>query len=140
MNYTLPSFIFFCCKSIDVISSKVKKAKTCDFVINTAWTFGSIFDDEKRLLVMMHDYNQTKCGVDLVQQCINKYTVSMVHGGFFSTWLILLQLAQWLFGFLRTRIGVSMCVRKEDHFPSQTVTDSSVIENHSTIIPKNRFF
>jgi hypothetical protein len=40
--------------------------------------FPEVFDDDKKLPSMIHDYNQTKVGVDLVGQCINKYTVRRI--------------------------------------------------------------
>jgi hypothetical protein len=44
-------------------------------LLSTMHNIPQVFDDEKKLPVMIHDYNQTKFGVDVMDQCINSYTV-----------------------------------------------------------------
>ncbi|CAF4508979.1 unnamed protein product, partial [Rotaria sp. Silwood2] len=51
-----------------------KRKKTPIILLSTLHDFVEVFDDEKKLPTMIHDYNQTKFGVDVVDQCINNYT------------------------------------------------------------------
>ena len=61
-----------------ILSYQAKKKKPPIILLSTLHEYSEVFDDEEKLPVMIHDYNQTKGGVDLVNQCINNYTVRRI--------------------------------------------------------------
>jgi hypothetical protein len=69
------------------VSYQAKQKKPPVILLSTLHGYSEVLDDEKKLPVMIHDYNQTKGGVDVINQCINNYSVrpnnsSMAHDGF----------------------------------------------------------
>ena len=71
----LHSSCFYFSGPTAILSYQAKEKKPPVIILSTAHEFLEVFDDDKKLPLMIHDYNQTKVGVDLVGQCINKYTV-----------------------------------------------------------------
>lgn len=61
-----------------VLSYQGKQNKPPIVLLSTLHEFAEVLDDNKKLSVMIHDYNQTKFGVDIVDQCINNYTVRRI--------------------------------------------------------------
>ncbi|CAF4715879.1 unnamed protein product, partial [Rotaria sp. Silwood2] len=57
-----------------ILSYQAKEKKPPIILLSTLHEFAEVFDDEKKLPTMIHDYNQTKFGVDVIDQCINNYT------------------------------------------------------------------
>ncbi|CAF0991562.1 unnamed protein product [Adineta steineri] len=57
-----------------LLSYQAKPKKPPIILLSTLHDFAEVFDDEKKLLTMIHDYNQTKFGGDVADQCINNYT------------------------------------------------------------------
>ncbi|CAF1167844.1 unnamed protein product [Rotaria sordida] len=57
-----------------ILSYQAKEKKPPVILLSTLHDFAEVFDNEKKLPTMIHDYNQTKFGVDVIDQCINNYT------------------------------------------------------------------
>ncbi len=74
----LHSSWFYFSGSNMILSYQAKEKKPPVIVLSTLHEFPEVFDDEKRMPVMIHDYNQTKIGVDVIDQCINNYTVRRI--------------------------------------------------------------
>ncbi|CAF1384390.1 unnamed protein product [Adineta ricciae] len=69
---------FYFCEQTTILSYQAKDKKPPVILLSTSHEFSEVFDDEKRLPCMIHDYNQTKVGVDLVDQCISNYSVRRI--------------------------------------------------------------
>ncbi|CAF4474867.1 unnamed protein product, partial [Rotaria sp. Silwood2] len=65
-------------RSNTILSYQAKPKKPPIILLSTSHNFLEILDGKKKLPVMIHDYNQTKVGVDVVDQCINNYTVRRI--------------------------------------------------------------
>ena len=76
-NELYSSWFYFSGPNI-LMSYQAKKKKKPVILLSTLHAYPEVFDDEKKLPVMIHGYNQTKVRVDLIQQCINKYTVRRI--------------------------------------------------------------
>jgi hypothetical protein len=74
----LYSYWFYFSGSSTLLSYPAKGKKPPIVLLSTSHDFPEVFDDAEKLPVMIHDYNQTKCGVDVVDQCINNYTVRRI--------------------------------------------------------------
>jgi hypothetical protein len=61
-----------------LLSYQAKEKKPPIILLSTSHEFAETFDDDKKLPTMIHDYNQTKFGVDVIDQCINNYTVRRI--------------------------------------------------------------
>ncbi|CAF3698644.1 unnamed protein product [Rotaria sp. Silwood1] len=61
-----------------LLSYQAKEKKKPVVLLSSAHEFAEVFDDEKRLPCAIHDYNQTKGGVDAIDQCIENYTVRRI--------------------------------------------------------------
>ncbi|CAF1224457.1 unnamed protein product [Adineta steineri] len=61
-----------------LLSYQAKQKKPPIILLSTMHNISEVFDDEIKLPVMIHDYNQTKFGVDVMDQCINGYTVRRI--------------------------------------------------------------
>ncbi|CAF4656859.1 unnamed protein product [Rotaria sp. Silwood2] len=61
-----------------LLSYQAKEKKKPVVLLSSAHEFAKVFDDEKRLPCAIHDYNQTKAGVDAIDQCIENYTVHRI--------------------------------------------------------------
>ena len=69
---------FFFSKSNTILSYQAKEKKPPVILLSTSHAFTEVFDDQKKLPVMIHDYNQNKIGVDVIDQCINNYTTRRI--------------------------------------------------------------
>ncbi len=68
--------LFFWIDNTPVLSIKRKKLPI--ILLSTLHDIPEVLDDEKKLPVMIHDYYQTKFGVDIIDQCVNNYTVRRI--------------------------------------------------------------
>jgi hypothetical protein len=62
-----------------LLSYQAKEKKKPIIILSSFHKHPEIFDDEKKLPCVVHDYNQTKYGVDAVDQCIENYTVRRIN-------------------------------------------------------------
>ena len=69
---------FFFSGAHTLLSYQAKQKKPPIILLSTMHNIPEVFDDETKLPVMIHDYNQTKFGVDVMDQCINGYTVRRI--------------------------------------------------------------
>jgi hypothetical protein len=69
---------FYFCGQATILPYQAKDKKPPVILLSTSHEFSEVFDDQKRLPCMIHDYNQTKVGVDLVDQCITNYSVRRI--------------------------------------------------------------
>jgi hypothetical protein len=60
------------------LSYQAKEKKRPVVLLLSAHESAEILDDEKRLPCAIHDYNQTKGGVDTVNQCVENFTVRRI--------------------------------------------------------------
>ncbi len=61
-----------------LLSYQAKEKKRPVILLLSAHESAEILDDEKRLPCAIHDYNQTKGGVDTVNQCVENFTVRRI--------------------------------------------------------------
>ena len=61
-----------------ILSCQAKEKKPPVILLSTLHEYSEVLDDDKTLPVMIYNYNQTKVDVDLVNQCINNYTVRRI--------------------------------------------------------------
>lgn len=61
-----------------ILSYQAKQNKPPIILLSTLHEFAEVLDDDKKLPAIIHDYNQTKFGVDIIDQCINNYTVRRI--------------------------------------------------------------
>ncbi|CAF1454756.1 unnamed protein product [Rotaria sordida] len=76
-NDLYSSWFYFAGQTM-ILSYQAKQKKPPVILLSTLHDFPEILDDEKKLPAMIHDYNQTKIGVDVVDQCINNYTARRI--------------------------------------------------------------
>jgi hypothetical protein len=62
-----------------LLSYQAKERKKPIILLSTLHHFPEILEDEKKLPSAIHDYNQTKSGVDAVDHCIENYTVRRIN-------------------------------------------------------------
>jgi hypothetical protein len=65
-------------ESSTILSYQGKEKKPPVILLSTSHDFAEVFDDEKILPVMIHDYNQNKIGIDVIDQYINNYTIRRI--------------------------------------------------------------
>ncbi|CAF1318264.1 unnamed protein product [Rotaria sordida] len=58
--------------------NQAKENKKPVILLSSLHNCPETYDDDKQLPCAIHDYNQTKCGVDIMDQCINYYTVRRI--------------------------------------------------------------
>lgn len=74
---TIILVLFFRTVHAFILSGKRKKKSI--IILSSLYKYAKTFDDEKKLSCAIHDYNQTKCGVDIVDQYIHYYTVRQIN-------------------------------------------------------------
>ncbi|CAF0901181.1 unnamed protein product [Adineta steineri] len=74
----LHSSWFYFSESSMLLSYQAKEKKKPVIMLSSLHKYPETFDDDKILPCVIHDYNQTKCGVDVIDQCINHYTVRRI--------------------------------------------------------------
>ncbi|CAF3279993.1 unnamed protein product [Rotaria sp. Silwood2] len=62
-----------------VLSYQAKEKKKPIIILSSSHNQPEVFDDDKKLPCAVHDYNQTKYGVDVIDQCIGNYTVRRIN-------------------------------------------------------------
>ncbi|CAF4519394.1 unnamed protein product, partial [Didymodactylos carnosus] len=61
-----------------LLSYQAKERKKPVIMLSSLHKHAETFDDEKKLPCVIHDYNQTKCGVDAMDQCVGNYTTRRI--------------------------------------------------------------
>ena len=69
---------FYFSGSYTILSYQAKEKKSPVVLLATLHEYSEVIGDDKTFPVMIHNYNQTKVGVDLLDQCINNYTVHRI--------------------------------------------------------------
>lgn len=78
IRHNLYSSWFFFTETSVLLSYQAKEKKPPIIMLSTLHDIAEVFDDEKKLPTMIHDYNQTKFGVDVMDQCVNNYSVRRI--------------------------------------------------------------
>ena len=75
----LHSAWFYFSGPITVLFYQSEEKKPFEIVLSTAHEFSEFFDDSKELPNMIHSYNQTKIGADLVDQSIKTILLAVLR-------------------------------------------------------------
>ena len=62
-----------------ILSYQAKEKKKPIIILSSSHNQPEVFDDDKKVPCAIHDYNQTKYGVDVIDQCIGNYTVRRIN-------------------------------------------------------------
>ena len=69
---------FYFSNSHMIVSYQAKKNKKPIILLSSLHKCAETLDDDKELPCLIHDYNQSKYGVDVIDQCVGTYTVRRI--------------------------------------------------------------